>query len=255
MRALLVAAALLAGCTTLAPAPEPTTKTHPWGLDACTFVIANVKVDAARLQARLPAGFSLAPTEIDALPAGPDATLAFDAYRCDEGAGFNGTLRDLSYGSHYAAVRPPPELAQTGYDAVFVKWDPLIPDTPRRDVLVAAGMAAHDGEANVQISGPQVTASLTFADGGGFTLTGIVGSANAQEAPLPFMEYTPLAGGTSLARWHARLHDASIGQGAGTVQVLTPWAREVVGNDRAPAQFIAGTWNLDEADVTWPVER
>jgi hypothetical protein len=248
----------LAGCATPQPGPAPgAPATHPWGLSHCAFVIANVAADPAKLAARLPPGFRLANGTLSGLPAGARAEVALDAYRCETGIGFAGNLTDVSYGSHYASIVPPDALREKGYEAYFVKWDPLIPDAARRDALVAAGLSAHGGDAKVALAdvpggGSQVDATLRFDDGGGFRLVGTTGAATAQGAPLPFMEYTPLSHG-GLARWHARLHDARIASGQGVVEISTPWVRDVVGADRAPATFIAGEWNLDEADVAWPV--
>ena len=252
----LLAMLALAGCAApnLAPPTSAPSPIHPWGITHCAFVIAAVPVDEAKLAARLPKGFTLAPGRLSALPAGPRAAIELDAYRCASGVAFDGNLTDLAYGSHYAAVTPPDALKEKGYDAVFVKWDFLAPDAPRRAVFLQAGLPAHAGDATVDISQTgSVQATLTFADGGGFSVTGMIQPPQPAGAPLPFMEYTPLADG-GLARWHARLHDASIGSGAGVVQ-LAPgsWVRDVVGSDSAPATIIAGTWNLDEADVTFRV--
>lgn len=249
----LLAALLLAGCASLEPpAAEDALQTARWGIEGCAFVIVEVPVDPARLEPLLPEGFALPADPLSPLPAGPRARLSFDAYRCATGVAANASMEDVPYGSHYVAAIPPAELAQEGYDAVFVKWDPLVADATLRARLKEAGMEAHDGDARVQIDGAQVTASLAFEEGGGFTFTGLASGSDPQDAPLPFMEYTPLGEG-ALARWHARLHDARIASGAGVIQVQTPWAREVIGSDQASATFIAGAWNLDEADVSWPI--
>lgn len=257
MRALpLLFALALAGCAASLDAPSasdgPTTLA--WGITGCAFVIAAVPVDAVALAAFLPEGFALAPGRLADAPAGPRATIELDAYHCERGIGTEGETAHVDYGSYYTAVVPPDALREEGYDAYFVKWDHLAPDAARRDALAAAGLPAHDGEAPVLIQQGIVDAQLTFEDGGGFRVTGAMGPLGAPGDPLPFMEYTPLANGTSLARWHARLHDASIGSGAGVVELQPGWVRDLVGADRAPATFIAGRWNLDEADVTFPIK-
>lgn len=253
MRVLAILAALVvAGCASPGPeaagAPEPL----PWGIEGCAFVIVAIPVDEAALAGRLPPGFALRPGRLGALPAGPRASIEVDAYRCTSARWGNATLEDASYGSYYAAVTPPEALREEGYDAVFVKWEALVADPATRAQLAASGLAAHGGDAQVSATGNAVTASLAFDDGGGFRFTGTVGPPQALAEPLPFVEFTPLAEG-GLARWHARLHDASIGQGAGVVELPAGWVREIVGAERAPATFIAGTWNLDEADLTLPI--
>lgn len=257
MRLALAAAAVLAGCLAPADPGGPASSAGPlaWAIADCAFVIAQVPVDGERLAARLPEGFALAEgSPLAALPAGPRAAISLDAYHCARGAwGATGHV-DISYGSHYVGVAPPDALREDGYDAYFVKWDPLVADDAARAQLAAAGMAARDGEARVVITpasgGALVEGSLVLDDGSGFALRGVAGEQEAQGAPLPFIEFTPLAGG-GLARWHARLHDASIGSGAGVVELPEgSWVRELVGAPRASAMFIAGTWNLDEADVT-----
>ena len=258
MRALLPAVLLLAGCLA-APTHEGAAAADPaltmaWGVEECAFVIVAIPVDYAALAARLPAGFRLAPGTLGLLPSGPNATIEFDAYRCERVRWGSETTEDASYGSYYTGVLPPSALRQAGYNAYFVKWDVLVADDAARETLAAAGVPAHAGAAQVRIDGPTITASLGFDDGAGFSLTGAMRTppASASAAPLPFTEYTPLEGG-NLARWHARLHDAPFGQGAGVVELSPGWVRDLVGADRAPATFIAGTWNLDQADVAAPI--
>ncbi|HUR67632.1 MAG TPA: hypothetical protein VM370_00170 [Candidatus Thermoplasmatota archaeon] len=245
----------LAGCLA-APAAPASDGVAPrtWRIDGCAFVIAVVPVDEAALAARLPEGFALAPSRLPALPGIPRGAVELDAYQCAGGAWFGRNATPLAYGSHYAAVAAPDALQQEGYDATFVKWDTLVADDAARASLALAGAPVHDGDALVTIDGARLTASLSFDDGTGFSLTGALQPPAAQGAPLPFMEFTPLAGGSALARWHARLHDARIGSGAGVVQLPEgSWVREMVGAPSAPVQLIAGTWNLDEADVAFPV--
>lgn len=240
---------LAAGCVAASPSAS-LPQTHPWGIAQCAFVIASVPVDEAKLAARLPPGFAPAP---GALAAASRASLDLDAYQCEGGVGLDGApLQRVTYGSHYATVVAPAALRQAGYNATFVKWDFLAPDKSALARLRAAGFPAHDGSASVTLQGATVGGAVAFADGGGFTVMGTVQAPEPAAAPLPFMEFTPLGNG-SLAVWHARLHDAAIGSGAGVVTLAPGWARDLVGTEQAPASLIAGTWNLDEADVTFPV--
>lgn len=252
----LMLALLVAGCAGpdpdgpgLPPAPDARpTGAIAWGLAGCAFVIVSVPVDPAALAPHVPEGFAPAPGRLDPLR----ASIELDAYRCDEGRWGDATLPDMSYGSVYVPVEPTAERREEGYGAYFVKWDPLVADEGVRARLVAAGLPAHAGDAQVAIAGGGVSASLGYAGGaGGFSIEGAVGALEPQGAPLPFMEFTPLEDGR-LATWRARLHDAEIGQGAGVVELGPGWVREVVGMERAPATFIAGAWNVDQADVRLP---
>ncbi|HLE95855.1 MAG TPA: hypothetical protein VI997_00660 [Candidatus Thermoplasmatota archaeon] len=260
-----LASAAAAGCAVPADSPSdevadaaPPTA-HAWGLAECAYVIAVVPVDPARLAEHLPEGFAPAPSLLRVLPAGPRSSIELDAYHCASGVALDGAaLADVSYGSYYTAVAAPEELEEDGYDAVFVKWDFLVPDETRRATLVAGGLPARGGSSAVAVTaapagGVFVEAVLALDDGGGFALRGVASAPDTQDEPLPFMEYTPLDRG-GLARWHARLHDATFASGEGVVEIAPGWVRDVVGADRAPATFIAGDWNLDEADLAFPIE-
>jgi len=258
-RGLPIVALLVAGCLS-ASTPQtgppttsaPTSVTYPWGITECAFTIVSIPVPADRLASRLPANFRVGPSTFSRVPS--EAALDLDVYDCKAGVGLNETLSGVDYGSFYTGVTPPDELREDGYGAYFVKWDFLVPDAARRNVFRAAGLPSHDGSADVTVTQGVVTASLELADAGGFRFTGTVGDLQPQAAPLPFMEYTPLAGPASLARWHARLHDARIGEGAGEVELVPgSWVADLAGSTRVPATAIAGVWNLDEADVTFPV--
>ncbi|MEA3137346.1 MAG: hypothetical protein QOC71_1627, partial [Thermoplasmata archaeon] len=227
---------LLAGCLAATPDPPapmasgPTT--HQWGLVECDFVIARVPVAPEDVQPLLPQGFTPVLAAPDA-GAGlvPTAEFHLDAYECRHGVAFDGSPVALPrYGSFYVPVVPPSELREPGYDAYFVKLDTLQSDDNTRAVFEAAGLPVHDGDAQ---AGPGLgglwSASLALEEGGGFALaTGVVGQPTPQGAPLPFIEFTPLAGG-GLARWHARLHDATLYDGVGQFTPSPGLATEVLG--------------------------
>ena len=78
-RTLWVAALLLSGCLSQFEAQPILPETRPWGIDACAFVIVNIPADAAKLAARLPAGFPLGNAPFAASPVGPRADVARDA--------------------------------------------------------------------------------------------------------------------------------------------------------------------------------
>lgn len=237
-----------------APVLEPFR--FPWGLSDCAFVIAVVPVEPAKLAKVLPPGFAASPTRLSLVPAGPTGALELDAYRCRSGVGLDGPLSPVEYGSYYVAVDPPEQLREAGYHAYFVKFDFLVPDGPRRATLASLGLPARPGSAAVTVAsldaGGPVSAQLDPGPAGGFRLTGTVAPPEDAGSALPFMEFTPIPGG--LAKWHARLHDARIGSGAGTLEVVPgSWAAELVGSPRVPVTFAAGQWNLDQADLTLPI--
>lgn len=252
----LLLAVPLTGCLTVLDDTESGPRTYPWGLEQCRYVIAVVPVAAERLQPLLPEGFTPrrsqpAGTEVLGLP---DGELHADAYACDGATALDGGRLDgAMYGSFYVPVEPPQALADPAYPASFVKLDFLSWDLAAQDWLVSQGLPAHPGVAAVLPEGQRLTAFLSMDEGAGpgFTLVGTFGLAEAQVGDLPFLEATPLAGG-GLAVWHARLHDATFARGAGVLQVQGP-LRDVVGGDSVPVQFSTGTWNLDQADVTFPV--
>lgn len=258
---LLLAVLALAGCASpppdeLAP-PQSGPTTYPWGLMECDFVIARVPLPPETLQPLLPEGFAplVVGDQGGAMGIAPTAELHLDAYECRHGIAFDGSPVALPrYGSFYIPVVPPLELREPGYEAYFVKLDTLQSDDNTRAVLEAGGLPVHEGDAEVRPDPLGIwTATLELEGGGGFQLqAGIVGPPTEQEAPLPFIEFTPLGGG-GLARWHARLHDATFHEGIAQLTPSPGLAAEVAGSETRTVQFIAGTWNLDEADVTFPI--
>lgn len=237
---LLLAAFAVAGCAS--PAAEPDAQAGPttwrWGIEGCSFTIAVAPVDDAALRPFLPPGFA------------SRGEVHFDAYVCDGATGPDGeALGPTQYGSVYVPVTVPKELEVEGYSAYFLKTDILVSDPGVRARYQGAGFPAHGGSAAAS-AGPASTAALDM-DGTGFRLTGAAAPASPQGQPLPFIEYTVLADG-SLARWRARLHDASIASGQGLLEVRGGWAEAVTGPEVA-ASFIAGTWNLDQTTVEFPV--
>jgi len=250
---------LLAGCLSAGPAVEEPSaafreQTHLWGLVDCAFVIVRLPVAPEAVQPLLPPGFTPVVSGSAGVGGVPTAEFHVDAYDCRHGIAFDGSpVAFQKYGSFYVPVVPPQELREPGVDAYFVKLDTLQSDENTRLAFAAAGLPVHDGGVEVGAGLGIWKAELTMDGGGGFVLeNGVVGPPSAQGAPLPFIEFTPLAGG-GLARWHARLHDATFVEGAGLFTPSPGLAAEIAGGDQRPVQFLAGTWNLDEANVTFPV--
>jgi hypothetical protein len=263
-----LALASLAGCAS-PPAPlpveepnagTPKTTTYAWGLSDCEFIIVRAQVPVKTAQALLPPGFAPAPSSLAVGSGG--AEFHMDVYDCAGGIDLDGHKRDdVAYASFYVPVIPPDELREDGYGAYFVKLDTLELDDDRREALLEAGFPIHGGQSHVTPD-PTGTTWDGFADlrdgtkgTGGFILRGATMAPTEPSGELPFVEYTPLAEG-GLARWHARLHDSEIAAGTGTV-LVSGFAAEVLGSrnpaEPIPVEFLAGTWNLDEADVTFPI--
>jgi hypothetical protein len=246
--ALAALASAAAGCAAPEAAPAEAGPTlWRWGVEDCAFAIAVAPVSAADLQPYLPRGFMPRPSG-GAAP--HEAEVHFDAYDCRGASGPDGeALGPTDYGSVYVPVLVPKELEVEGYSAYFLKTDILVPSTAVRARYQEAGFPAHAGTATLA-GGPAWSVALDM-EGTGFSLDGAAGPASPQQAPLPFVEYTVLADG-SLARWTAQLHDASIASGQGLLEVHGGWAEAVTGRQVA-ASFIAGTWNLDQTTVEFPV--
>lgn len=252
----LLALLVTAGCfasPVAQPAEGPTSagapSGGPWRIDSCAFVIAAVKVRAADLAPHLPSGFA-------AITQAGVAEIHFDAYRCGEVSWLGAApIADAGYGSVYVPVVAPTALREPGYGNYFVKYDTLVTDADAQSALEDAGLPARAGDATVELTALAggafaIDASLDMG-AVGFRVTGSGAAGQAQDGALPFVEYTPLAQG-GLARWHARLHDANIAPGAGVIEIRG-WPAVALGVDRAPATLIAGTWNLDQADVSYPI--
>ena len=248
-----------AGCSQVPAAddlaPPSTAGTAPlesiaWGLDGCRFLIGFVQVADAALAAQLPEGFSPAP---GMLPAG-GPVLGIEAFECDGGIGLDGQwVKPIAYGSVFASASPPDDLAIEGTSTYWVKWDTLVPDAPRREALVAAGLPAHDGRTEVSDGPGPRTATLELDGDGAFTVTAAP-APFAQQAPGPgrFAEFTPTADG--LARWNASAIDMSTSLGAGVVTVPAgSMAASLIGAQTAPATIMAGSWSFTEGATVFRV--
>ena len=259
---LLVLALLLPGCVAPADAGGPPAaegdasgaRVLPWGLADCTYVVADVPVRADALRPFLPEGF-----EPQTVGGGPlamvqgEAYLGIEAIRCAHGVGLDGDVADLHYGSIFTGVVPPADLAVPDVDVQFVKWDVLVPDAPRRDLLRAAGLPARAGSVTHDLGRvtADVRATLTLEGVGAFA---IEGAAPREGGPFEgtFVEFMPSDQG-GLARWRATYAATSARSGLATV-TLEPgsWVAQVVGGERATAPFIVGRWSFPEGNVTLP---
>ncbi|MGB0652974.1 MAG: hypothetical protein ACPGQL_07215 [Thermoplasmatota archaeon] len=266
---LLVAAALLAaGCLAdddprdsdpAARFTEPSgAATLPWGLTDCQAVIATVAADEAALAPFLPDGFrSLSMTEVAGLglPVDPvgGGNLGIEVLTCASGVGLDGSIQGLHYGSVFTMVEPPAELADGNVTFHFVKWDVMIPDQPRRDVLAGRGVPAVDG-AGYMLQFQQVGDATLFdavleMDGDVHTLRGAAAAPYDTEGS--FVEFTAVPDG--FVTWHTVFTWASVAVGP---VVLEPspgsLVAEILGTGPAVGAAFAGVIDLHDARIELP---
>lgn len=200
-----------------------------WGLSDCRGVIGLIPVEAAAVRAHLPPGFApVLPDSVAALlPPDPrlDAVLGLEVLDCARGVGLHGWLEELDYASFWTFVEPPARLRDHGQELAFFKWDTLVPDRDRRDLLRRYGLAARGGEVDLTLwsddavggasadAGVAFEAGWSFSDGERYRFTG------AAAAPVSFagsfIEFTQASSG--LAEWVTRYRSDRAVAGAGTV--------------------------------------
>lgn len=247
---------LLSGCVTpgdpqtTAEGPAQSTAADvvfPWSLTDCAFAVAFVPADPAAVAAHIPSGFRL---ESDA--------LGIEVFRCASGAGLNGSVDDIVYGSYFAAVSPPDDLALEGVDQYYYKWWVLVPDEERRDAFAALGMPVLDGTGSINADplalGPVHGATMDVASIGAHTFRFVAPEQEAGDGGGDewFAEFTPLADGGH-AVWRSLYTVARAGGGPGVVEVPAgSMAAEILGGTVARANINTGVWSFHDGDVTFP---
>lgn len=265
--ACILLSALVAGCFgSGSPTVEPAGPGYaaaqkwsmPWGLEECAFVVVYVTVDSARLQARLPAGFTPLPfaTAGDVPVA---AALGFEGFDCRRGMGANSWIDALDYGSVFAPVRPPPEYVREGIQNYYVKWDVLVPDGERRASLVAAGVPARAGTMTREVTGSGATHGVVSAildmEALGTLRLRAIAQPEAASNGFSFIEYTPTPHG--LVAWKGVASGTSIARGPADVE-LPPgsWVATLVGHGRAvTTRGAIGTYTFTNASIELPSPR
>lgn len=204
-----------------------------WGLSGCQAAVVFFDVDSAAVQPHLPEGFAPRPIAQGMIGGGPnptqDGSFGIEMFTCDSGAGLNGTVEPMTYGSYFAFVDPPDALEED-VDFHFVKWDVLVPDEPRREFLQTYGLPARNGTA--AFSSFSLTQSAGSFEG---TLSidgnehGFSGQAVAPGPdPVSFVEF--MEGANSLVAWRTSVPMSAVGLGPGTVDVPSgTLAAEVLG--------------------------
>lgn len=197
----------LAGCIQTDPSPpgapaEDGPRVLPWGIARCRYFVFEVPVRADALRPHLPEGFEPATGSSPLTPVRGESRLGIEAIACEEGVGLDGNVSPLDYGSFFTAVTPPENLSVPDADIVFVKWDVLVPDAPRREVLVEAGLPARAGRvafAEPVAQGPRLTATLDMEGVGPVVIDGVISGAGGPFNGT-FVEYMPSSKG-GLAAW------------------------------------------------------
>jgi len=232
----------------------------PWGLDSCRASWWLAPASAERLREYLPEGFEPAPTPqlpgID-VAAGLDTYLGFDAFECRSGAGLNGTVEPIVFGSLFTRVTPPDDYAVHGLDgSYFFRWVVLVPDQPRFDRLASLGLAVRMGGAQIEALTPTGSPgpwenTLDLEGLGTFTFTGSTTEAETPADDVPYAAYTPAA--DDIATWRATATNltAALGWGTWTVEPGS-WVADALGADQGAGTFSVGTWSIADALLLIP---
>ncbi|MBW3582062.1 MAG: hypothetical protein KY455_03090 [Euryarchaeota archaeon] len=256
-----IGALLLSGCVTEESDDEardegvvpPGPVVLPWDLLDCAYVVWGVPVAGDALEPHLPEGFTLGRSDGPLAPVVGDAFLGFESFVCDSGMGLDGRVEGMTYGSLFTSVEPPEDLAIDGIDQYYYKWDPLVPDEPRRLFLQEAGMMARTGTATIDrpVEGLK-RAAYTLEGVGSFSLEAPGTAPTPADGGGPFAEFTPLADGGH-AVWRADYTTETRGSGDGVFRVDPgSWAAEVLGVTEGRANFNHGTWSFQNGNLTLP---
>jgi hypothetical protein len=269
IHALLAAAASVALSTPASAAGGQPGRTLEWGLTDCRGVVALIPTQKATLQPHLPGGFSptLPPSVAALLPPDPrlEAVLGLEVLDCVEGAGLHGPVQGLDYASFWTFVQPPVHLRNHGKQLTFFKWDTLVPDEPRRELLREYGVPARDGRVTVDLWSDEVVASTgsgvgapavaldagwSFDGGERYRFTGV--ATAPVEFAGSFVEYGPA--GTGLAEWTTDYRSRRALGGAGTVTMEPAgFPARMLGRTVTDAYFLVPT-GLDffDGQITLP---
>lgn len=255
MRALLLPAILLsslAGClsppeeTLPLPAATVTPLDLPWELSGCKAAVVAFSVPATAVAPHLPPGFR---------PAGiPEGAFGTSGVPGDGSFGMEMMeCAGTSYGSYFAFVEPPAELARSNVTYQFYKWDVLVPDAGLRATLAERGIPAMDGKA--AFSGFQVTGPAIVFDGEltlGNATHRFRGGAVAPDTPTgSFVEFTQVPRG--IAVWAASYTWSQVVVGPATVDVAgAGLAAEVLGPGPHAGGGFAGIVEFRPASIHLP---
>lgn len=253
----LTLALLLPGCFTQGggePAVAPGPRVLPWGITECRYFVMDVPLPPERLQPFMPEGFAPQAGEGPLALVRGGSYLGLEAVACESGAGLDGDVSPLDYGSFFTSVLPPENLTVEGVDSLFMKWDVLVPDAPRREALQAEGLPARAGAVTIAEripGGAQVSARLEMEGVGLVSMAGFI-TGTGEAFGGSFVEYMPAEDG-GIALWRADYESGPPQRGTATV-VLPEGSlpAQMVGRTRADGTFITGTWTFTNATITPP---
>jgi hypothetical protein len=221
----------------------------PWTTSECRFLVVFLNANTASVQPYLPEGFTA--TGSATLPT---ASVGFEMHDCKSLQGLNETVTPGGYGALWGVVQPPAEAADPAAGGVaYFKWAVLVPDAPRRELLMAHGVPAHAGSAKVVPGAAPGTwmGTLDLSDGGTFTAT--LGSVGPERAArdLPFQEFSNATGG--FADWRATTTHYTQGQGVGTWRAPADSVlARMVGASSGTAVMTTGVWSYDGGSIRLP---
>lgn len=245
----LVVLVLAAGC--VAPPADPPAGTPaaalelPWELIECRYFIADVPVEAAGLEARLPEGFALDHDPSPLAPAtGGAPYLGIEAFTCADGS---------LWASTFTSVVPPEELTVPDH-LLFVMWETLVDNATRRDELAARGLPVRDGTVTFfDDPTPAPTTEVRFEIEGVGAIV-MLGLHARPGSPFggDFVEYMEAEDGT-LAAWSTHYEADTVAAGQAVVDLPAgSWLADVAGGTRAHGTMITGTWSFTGGSVRVP---
>lgn len=250
---------LLAGCVAVPGfEPEPPTEAVvlPWGFEDCRFAVAIVPVPASRVDAQLPEGFAALSFAQIGLPPDPrgDGNVGVELWTCETGAGLDGTVEDLVYGSAFVFVQPPEPLVNPDAMFHFVKFDVLVSDPAHQAAIAQSGAPVFTGSGSFsefRAQGDQSTFAATMDMNGTYTLRGTaLAPADAGLRAFNLTEWN--VGRDGLVTWNATVAATSAGAGGGTLGAPAGIVRDLVGGANVQAYYLAGTGAFTNASVTLP---
>ncbi|HEX2065406.1 MAG TPA: hypothetical protein VHI93_01200 [Candidatus Thermoplasmatota archaeon] len=253
---------LLAGCLS-PPAEVPLPGDAPvlpldlaWGLTGCKAAVIAFSVPASAVAPHLPPGFRPMgiPEGAFGVSGTPsDGSFGMEMMECQSGTGLAGEVKGISYGSYFAFVEPPAELSRSNVTYQFYKWDVLVPDAARRDLLAERGVPARNGTASFSRF-DRVGQAIAF-DGLlqlGNATHRFQGTAAAPDAPTgSFVEFTKVPRGVAV--WSANYTWSEIVVGPALVDAGgAGLAAKILGPGQHAGGGFVGVINFGPASIALP---
>ncbi len=233
--------------------PDP--DTIPWGLTDCRFLIGIIRFDPDLGADLLPDGFAYAvgdglplPTEVEPVRR---ATLGVEAFDCRSGAGLDGEVAPLAYGSFYFDVIPPETLHAGDGVPHYLKYSVLVPDGPRRAWLEASGADVTAGSVVVSDGPEGRSATLKLEDVGEIRYRSVTPREGDAFDGFRFREFTPARDG--LVVWDASASTPGTFSGEGVLEVPDgSIPARLLGATTARVPMFGGVYTFSDATVSRP---